>query len=85
MLLKITVPKLTGRKRKRGSSDTFEFDDSFKQRREATVKSNKARFDNLLLGLQAESVPPKIFVMGSITETYRFRGLSTCDRFTTYH
>lgn len=80
LLLKVTVPKRTGRKRKRGTSEPFVSEE------ESTVssagadgrspQSNKAYVDaaTVYRSLQDNASTYKVQVSGMVDEVHRFRG-----------
>lgn len=83
VLLKITVPKRTGRKRKRGSQDPYQGDAVTVPRKEGEVIPplimSHSRLDNpagLLRRLQETSGLYDVEVVGEITQSHRFRGKS---------
>ena len=67
LLLKITVPKRTGRKRKRGSDDAFEEDQSLSDCRK------DARY--MLRSLQDNTLNSDIDIIGTIDRTHVFRSM----------
>jgi general transcription factor 3C polypeptide 5 (transcription factor C subunit 1) len=76
LLLKITVPKRTGRKRKRGSQDPYEEvrpleDDD----EEVQSHSRMDKPSSLLRKLQDTKGSYKIEVAGQITQSHRYRGM----------
>jgi general transcription factor 3C polypeptide 5 (transcription factor C subunit 1) len=78
VLLKITVPKLTGRKRKRGSDEPFQYhssnyskEPSSNNEGSASVKDN--RHERLLRALLDNPTAYTVTPVGSIKETHRFR------------
>ncbi len=91
MLLKITVPKRTGRKRKRGSQDPYVMDSSGTVEKAAdpapgkgppTELQSHSRLDNpkwLLRALKDNVGIYQIEAVGSIDQTHRYRGMS-CKR-----
>lgn len=87
ILLKITVPKRTGRKRKRGSDDPYTLDtsgtavdaaDETVGRSESTELRSHSRLDNpkhLLRVLRDNEGKYEIEPVGTINATHRYRGI----------
>ncbi|KAF1812178.1 hypothetical protein P152DRAFT_482228 [Eremomyces bilateralis CBS 781.70] len=74
MLLRITVPKRTGRKRRRGSSEPYAFQDADTK---SVVHSQSANnpVKDMLRSMQDNPESTEIKCMGAIRETHRFRHL----------
>ena len=70
MLLKVTVPKRTGRKRKRGSDDPFVLDES-----QSSSTSNQNEAQSMLRSLRDNNDIASVEVVGKIGETHRFRNM----------
>ena len=78
VLLKITVPKMTGRKRKRGSDEQFQFHSSHyakdpSSNNEGSALVREKRHERLLRALLDNPTTYTVTPIGSIKETYRFR------------
>jgi general transcription factor 3C polypeptide 5 (transcription factor C subunit 1) len=78
VLLKITVPKMTGRKRKRGSDELFQFHSSNYAKEsssndEGSALEKERRHERLLRALSDNPTTYTVTSVGSIKETYRFR------------
>ncbi|OAL00094.1 transcription factor tfiiic complex a box associated subunit sfc1 [Phaeosphaeriaceae sp. SRC1lsM3a] len=79
LLLKVTVPKRTGRKRKRGSAEPFLTEEELGQSTETAKgtnpSTNKVRTDALTIfkGLQDNASTYKVSLAGVVDETHRFR------------
>jgi general transcription factor 3C polypeptide 5 (transcription factor C subunit 1) len=77
VLLKITVPKMTGRKRKRGSDELFQFHSSHYAKDSSSNDEGSAlqreRHERLLRALSDNPTTYTVTPVGSIKETYRFR------------
>lgn len=72
------MPKRTGRKRKRGSSDKFEFDDTIPHDKSSGDQiSYKITALDLLRMFKNNSDNTSICLLGSVQETHRFRGSVT--------
>lgn len=71
VLIKVTVPKRTGRKRKRGSNEPF----SNNKGESAHVAPTTA--SDLVQRLRDRSGSYKIEPVGLLSETHRFRGMSS--------
>lgn len=83
ILLKITVPKRTGRKRKRGSDDPFTDDVDITNGAEATSADGKVssasrrdRPKSILRKMQDNLDDYEIDAVGKVEDTHRYRGLS---------
>jgi general transcription factor 3C polypeptide 5 (transcription factor C subunit 1) len=83
LLLKITVPKRTGRKRKRGSSGPFLTEDEIGSHDNGASKSststNKIYVDapTIYRSLQDNASTYKVALAGVVDETHRFRSERT--------
>ena len=78
ILLKVTVPRRTGRKRKRGSPDTYDEVPLEGEIAPGTTAS-LARQDDpqyLLRSMRDNVAKYKVEAVGEIWKTYRFRGSS---------
>lgn len=78
VLLKITVPKMTGRKRKRGSDQPFQFHSSHYAKEassndEDSTIVRESRHERLLRALLDNPTNYTVTPVGSIKETHRFR------------
>lgn len=78
VLLKITVPKMTGRKRKRGSDEPFQFHSSHFAKEpssndEGSASVTERRHERLLRALLDNPTTYTITPIGPIKETHRFR------------
>lgn len=69
LLLKVTVPKRTGRKRKRGTTDQFVSDVAAEG-----VNSTHVEASQIYRSLQDNASAYKVAFAGVIDETHRFRG-----------
>ncbi|KAJ4148589.1 hypothetical protein LMH87_003053 [Akanthomyces muscarius] len=79
VVLKITVPKRTGRKRKRGSSGPWEGDQEIRDAGQASSICSIARQDEpkvLKRKLQDNVGRYKVDAVGVVNHTHRFRGLA---------
>lgn len=81
LLLKVTVPKRTGRKRKRGSTGPFLAEDELEGASNGTHSTTAGRANNnyveaadLYRTLQDNASKYKVAFVGIIDETHRFRG-----------
>lgn len=80
LLLKVTVPKRTGRKRKRGSSGPFlhehELQDSDSDGKASAGTSNHTYLEvsDIYRSLQDNASRYKVAFAGVVDETHRFRG-----------
>lgn len=85
LLLKITVPKRTGRKRKRGAQDAFDFhpqdnanvcgsDSAFEDAGDLRTHSRLDRPSTILRSLKDNVGNYKIEPIAEIERTHRFRG-----------
>ena len=70
ILLKVSVPKRTGRKRKRGTDEPFVADDS-----EQASVSNHVEAKAMLQSLRDNNDIASVEVVGKIGETHRFRNM----------
>lgn len=78
LLLKITLPKRTGRKRKRGSSGQYEFEGAASaDEPDENTKPYKIKASDLLDRLINASEKISVVINGYVQETYRFRGNAT--------
>lgn len=78
VLLKITVPKMTGRKRKRGSDEAFQFYSNHYAKEpssnsESSALVRESRHERLLRALLDNPTTYTVTPIGSIKETHRFR------------
>jgi general transcription factor 3C polypeptide 5 (transcription factor C subunit 1) len=78
VLLKITVPKMTGRKRKRGSDEPFQFHSGSHAKEpffndEGSTFGKEMKHERLLRALLDNPTTYTVTPVGSIKETYRFR------------
>ena len=78
VLLKITVPKMTGRKRKRGSDELFQFHSSHHAKEPSSIDQGSTlirekRHERLLRALSDNPTTYTVTPVGPIKETYRFR------------
>jgi len=75
VLLKITVPKRTGRKRKRDSTDPYVTDDASITNSENSHAQSAAGVSKVLLQTLRDN-PNKYSIqpVGQVNETHRFRG-----------
>jgi len=78
VLLKITVPKRTGRKRKRGSDEPFQFHSNHHAKKsssndEGSALEGEKRHKRLLRALSDNPTTYTVTAVGPIKETYRFR------------
>ena len=78
VLLKISVPKMTGRKRKRNSNEPFQFHSSHYAKEstsngESTKLVKESRHKRLLRALSDNPTTYTITPVGCIKETHRFR------------
>ena len=75
LLLMFSLPKRTGRKRKRGSSDKYEFDNTTSRGTfSGEHNSYKTTALDLLKKLQNNPENISLSIVGSVQETHRFRG-----------
>ena len=81
LLLKVTVPKRTGRKRKRGTTGPFLANDQFEEGTNGTHSGNAKPANNnyveasdIYQTLQDNASRYKVAFAGVIDETHRFRG-----------
>ena len=75
LLLKFSLPKRTGRKRKRGSSDQYKFDNaSCSGTSSGDQESHKTTALDLLKRIKNNPENMSISIVGSVQETHRFRG-----------
>jgi general transcription factor 3C polypeptide 5 (transcription factor C subunit 1) len=80
LLLKVTVPKRTGRKRKRGTSGSFLSEEDIAARPKGTSNGNPSRVaktyvdaSTIFRSLQDNASTYKVSVAGLVDETHRFR------------
>ncbi len=78
VLLKITVPKMTGRKRKRGADEPFQSHFSHYTKEPSSNDEGSAiiterRHERLLRALRDNPTTSSVTPVGSIKETHRFR------------
>lgn len=79
VVLKVTVPKRTGRKRKKGTNDPWEGDVEVPDAASNMQVHSQARLDNprLLRRKMADNVDKcQVEAVGVIKHTHRFRGLA---------
>jgi general transcription factor 3C polypeptide 5 (transcription factor C subunit 1) len=79
VVLKITVPKRTGRKRKRGSDEPFSGDLAPSEADSTHQVCSTGRLDDpktLLQKLQDNASKYEVEAVGHIKETHRYRGLA---------
>lgn len=80
ILLRVTVPKRTGRKRKRGSDEPFAFhderDDPSQHALPAESDPRPLKAEDMLTRLRDNEGRYMIQPVGSVKETHRFRGTS---------
>ena len=78
LLCQATVPKLTGRKRKRGSSAPFrepeDHDEAYQSK--PLGADGMSMSERMLHGLRANAEPDRLKVVGIIERTHRFRSKS---------
>lgn len=83
LLLKVTVPKRTGRKRKRGSAEPFLTEEKLGQSHTSAQGPNsltsKANTDaaTIFRSLQDNASNYKVSLEGIVDETHRFRSMSS--------
>ena len=80
ILLEVTVPRRTGRKRKRGSTDAYVFEEdpsaaTSNQRRQLGPMLYPQNTRRMLRSLQDNAGKYVIRPMGTIEQTHRFRGM----------
>lgn len=73
LLLKITVPKRTGRKRKRGSDNPFEFQEDAQKAVSISAAAPVSNHSHLLQSMRDNPETYQINVLGSIKKAHRFR------------
>jgi general transcription factor 3C polypeptide 5 (transcription factor C subunit 1) len=81
LLLKVTIPRRTGRKRKRGTTGPFLTDDELQgttngvdQNSASPVNSTCAEASDVYRSLQDNASRYKVAFAGVVDETHRFRG-----------
>ncbi len=90
VLLQITVPKRTGRKRKRGSQDPYTDENGFAapadERTSSVTQPSKIRSQSrmdkpaeLLRTLKDNVGRYKVEAVGQVNQTHRFRGMALID------
>lgn len=79
VLLKVTVPKRTGRKRKRGSSEPYQADEDDGQANSNSL-SRQSDPEILLRILRDNPGRYKVETVGNIHRSYRYRGTSVLLR-----
>ncbi|KAI9781227.1 MAG: tau 95 subunit of transcription factor TFIIIC [Peltula sp. TS41687] len=75
VLLKITVPKRTGRKRKRGSSGPYQADEEVGQSMRSSL-SRQSDPESLLRSLRDNPAKYKVEPVGKMQRSYRYRALA---------
>ncbi len=81
MLLKITVPKRTGRKRKRGSSDPFLHEHELEAGgNAASHPSPHVSASTIYRSLKDNATTHKVALAGIVDETHRFRSEHTASK-----
>jgi general transcription factor 3C polypeptide 5 (transcription factor C subunit 1) len=78
LLLKVTVPKRTGRKRKRGSTDPFLTEDEIRaagERSNGPKTSTHVKAADIYRSLQDNATRYEVVPAGIINETHRFRAM----------
>lgn len=77
LLLKVTVPKRTGRKRKRGTTGPFLTDDELRAAAQSTVSktSDHVSASDIYRSLHDNATRYEIVPAGVVNETHRFRAM----------
>lgn len=80
LLLKIIVPKRTGRKRKRGTQEPYEMDHAaLPSQTSSECPVGNANPSELLRDMRENEERYKVEVTATIDQTHRFRGTTNID------